>query len=316
VIRPEGDERWFEIRGRPIRADGASVVEWVGVAFDITSAAQRSLARAEMLGQAVRARRDVERANATLRQAVGRLDTMVRHDHAVADALQRALFTDDLPAVPGIDIAARYLPGSAELTVGGDWYDVIVRPHGVLLVIGDVVGHGLKAAAVMARIRHSVHFAVSEAPDDLSPAAVLGSINRYLLRQGAGDLATVALLHHEPSGRLRHARAGHPPVIVASRYGPARFLEGGLGPPLGAFDGATYADAEDRVVAGDTIVLYTDGLIERRREPLDRSLDRLRRAIEASPRAADEMLEAVFEAVLDGEPADDVAVLAAQTHTG
>ena len=312
TLRADGDVRWIEIRGRPIQTDEARVTEWVGVAFDTTSSAKRSQARAEMLGHAVRARRDVERDNATLRRAVGRLDTMVRQEHAVADALQRALFTDELPRVAGLELAARYLPGSAELTVGGDWYDVIARPSSVLLVIGDVAGHGLHAAAVMARIRHSVQFAVTDTDGELSPAVVLGSINRYLLRQGNDDLATLAIVRYEPSGRICHARAGHPPVLVAPPAGGARYLEGGLGPPLGAIEGARYVDADDTVASGDTLVLYTDGLIERRREPLDRSLDRLRGVVDAAPRTPDDMLESVLGALLDDEPTDDVAVLAAR----
>jgi PAS domain S-box-containing protein len=308
VVRPDGRTLWIEARGAGLMDDSGTIASWAGVGIDTTESKRQAIERSHLLGEAVKARKEAERANAALRGVVDRLDDLVRQEHHIAQTLQRAMFTEDLPPVDGVDVSARYLPGAAELTVGGDWYDLVVTPGGPLLVIGDVAGHGLRAAAVMARIRHALHFAAGERA---GPADLLSRLNEFIVDSKGEDLATVHVARVDTAeGVLRYSSAGHPPPVLKPASGPARLLPLGLGPPLGAIRGFTFPQAEYRFERGDRLVLYTDGLIERRGEPLDVSLDRLVTAVDEAPAAVDDLIASLLEQLLDDEPSDDVAVLA------
>jgi PAS domain S-box-containing protein len=307
VVRPDGQTLWIEARGAGLADENGTIVGWAGVGIDTTDAKRRAIERSSLLAEAVKARKEAERANAALRQVVDRLDTLVRQEHHIAQTLQRAMFTEDLPALPGLAVAARYLPGAAELTVGGDWYDIVVTPDGPLLVIGDVAGHGLRAAAVMARIRHALHFAAGERT---GPAELLSRLNDFIVASAGDDLATVHVVRVDADGFLRYSSAGHPPPVLVAAEGGPRFLPSGLGPPLGAVRGFSFPEAELRFSAGDRLVLYTDGLVERRGEPLDRSLARLLEAVAGAPEPVDDLIATVLQQLLEAEPSDDVAVLA------
>jgi PAS domain S-box-containing protein len=310
VVRRDGEVLWIEARGAGLADETGTIVGWAGVGIDTTDAKRRAIERSELLAEAVKARKEAERANAALRRVVDRLDTLVRQEHHIAQTLQRAMFTENLPDVPGMAMAARYLPGAAELTVGGDWYDVVVTANGPLLVIGDVAGHGLRAAAVMARIRHALHFAVGERT---GPAELLSRLNEFIVRSAGDDLATVhVMLIDVERAELRFSSAGHLPPVLRRAQGEVRLLTAGLGPPLGAVRDVVLPEAVEAYEAGDRLVLYTDGLVERRGEPLDRSLDRLLAAVASAPEAVDDLIAAVLSALLEEEPSDDVAVLAVQ----
>jgi PAS domain S-box-containing protein len=309
VMRRDGRVLWIEARGAGLADETGTIVGWAGVGIDTTDAKRRAIERSELLAEAVKARKQAERANAALRGVVDRLDTLVQQEHHIAQTLQRAMFTEDLPDLPGMSVAARYLPGAAELTVGGDWYDVVVTPGGPLFVIGDVAGHGLRAAAVMARIRHAMQFTVGEGA---SPADLLSRLNEFIVRTPGDDLATVHVVCVDVDRRELHSSsAGHPPPVL--RQGTdARLLPAGLGPPLGAVRNFTFPEAVEPYRPGDRLVLYTDGLVERRGEPLDHSLDRLVDAVAAAPGPVDDLIAAVLDELLDAEPSDDVAVLAVE----
>jgi PAS domain S-box-containing protein len=308
VVRPDGQIMWIEARGASLADETGRVVGWAGVGIDTTDAKRRAIERSELLAEAVKARKEAERANAALRGVVDRLDTLVRQEHHIAQTLQRAMFTEEPPAVAGLEIAARYLPGAAELTVGGDWYDVVLTPDGPLLVIGDVAGHGLRAAAVMARIRHALHFAAGEGT---GPAELLSRLNDFIVRSAGDDLATVHVMRVDTvAGRLRYSSAGHPPPVLKPASGRTDLLPAGLGPPLGAVGGLVFPEAERGFAPGDRLVLYTDGLVERRGEPLDRSLARLVAAVAEAPDPVDDLMASLLERLLEEEPSDDVAVLA------
>jgi PAS domain S-box-containing protein len=310
VLRRDGQTLWIEARGAGLADETGTIVGWAGVGIDTTEAKRRAIERSELLAEAVKARKEAERANAALRGVVDRLDTLVRQEHHIAQTLQRAMFTESLPDLPGMAVAARYLPGAAELTVGGDWYDVVVTPDGPLLVIGDVAGHGLRAAAVMARIRHALHYAVGDGP---GPARLLSRLNDYIVRSAGDDLATVhVMLVDVDRGELRYSSAGHPPPVLRTAHGGVRFLTAGLGPPLGAVRHIELPEAVEPYERGDSLVLYTDGLVERRGEPLDRSLDRLLAAVAAAPGPVDDLITTILAQLLDDEPSDDVAVLAVE----
>jgi anti-sigma regulatory factor (Ser/Thr protein kinase) len=230
-------------------------------------------------------------------------------EHRIAETLQRSLLPDRLPEIPGVLLAARYLPATSDLEVGGDWYDVVQLPNGsVALAIGDVAGHGLRAASTMGQLRMALR---AYALEEGSPSQVVGRVRR-LVRALVPDIATLIYLVFDPeSGTLRFANAGHPPPLLVEGNGQTSYLEGGLGPPLGAtahprpdIDVAAHLDA------GSTLLLYTDGLVERRGASILDGLTRLK-TLAADP---GEDLEALCDHLLDSmvtdEVSDDIALLA------
>jgi serine phosphatase RsbU (regulator of sigma subunit)/anti-sigma regulatory factor (Ser/Thr protein kinase) len=231
---------------------------------------------------------------------------------AIASTLQRHLLPDGLPEVPALQMAARYSPGERAAQVGGDWYDAIVLPGGhVGLAIGDVVGHGVRAATLMGELRSALRaYAISE-PD--SPAAALTRLNSLVARTHGGQMVATALyMVIDTDGRhLRFASAGHLPPLLLDAEGDARFLESAPMPPLG-IAWHTSSDVGDAELApGSTVLLYTDGLVERRGEQIDDGLARLRTAMSEGPAS----LEALCSHVLSRTPGqaelqDDVALLA------
>ena len=235
---------------------------------------------------------------------------LYRHEHQVAESLQRSLLPDRLPALAGLEFAARYLPGGPGVEVGGDWYDVIRNPDGELvLVIGDVAGRGVRAASTMGQLRTAARaYALEGHP----PAAVLAGVNRLAHAAGSRDMATALCLAYDPaSGRLRTANAGHMPPIVISERGAVRSLDGAVALPLNVDASVPFVEAEAVVEPGSTVLLYTDGLIERRGQTLSDSVRELERALEAAPRGAEALCGFIEErARIDDGPPDDVALLA------
>lgn len=227
----------------------------------------------------------------------------------VAATLQHSLLPERLPDVPGIATAARYIAG-ADVEVGGDWYDVVPLPGGRLaLTMGDVVGRGEGAASRMGQLRNAVR---AYALDGKPPAAIVSRLNSLLLEMGPEQMATMvyAVLDHERS-QLHVVNAGHPPPLLLSRDGTATFLEEGSGMPLGAAATARYHETTVAMTPGDTVILYTDGLVEDRHEPLQAGLDRLRRAVQEGPRHPDALCDHVLQqTVAERRVQDDTAILA------
>src|SRR5581483_7084145 len=200
-----------------------------------------------------------------------RLFAALEHEHHVAMLLQRSLLPRALPETFGIKVAARYLPARDE--VGGDWYDVIELPRGLVgLVIGDVVGHGVRAAALMGQLRTSLH---SYALEGHGPARTLELVDRFVQSMGEYAMATAAYAVFDPeTGSLRVATAGHLPPIVVSSTG-ARVLDLTPGAPLGGFPYGSCPEEEFSLRTGETVVLYTDGLVERRGIALSEGINQL-----------------------------------------
>jgi serine phosphatase RsbU (regulator of sigma subunit) len=255
---------------------------------------------------------DVPVAKELARRAAASFQHAVRfeRERATAETLQRSLLPQHPPSIPGVVTAARYLPGGESGRVGGDWYDVFAMPDGkVLFAIGDVVGHGLQAASSTGLLRSAAQLA---ALDRLRPRAILEQLNRWLLTLPDADMATVGVAMYEPRTRvLRFANAGHPPTLRMRRTGKARYLSGALGPPLRADASTKYRERSIRLREGDVLVLYTDGLIERRSESIDVGLGRLRDALTSAPEDLERLSDHVLEHTLpESGPADDVALLA------
>jgi anti-sigma regulatory factor (Ser/Thr protein kinase)/GAF domain-containing protein len=235
-----------------------------------------------------------------------RLFSALEHEHQVAVLLQRSLLPRALPETVGIKVAARYLAARDE--VGGDWYDVIELPRGLVgLVIGDVVGHGVRAAALMGQLRTALH---SYALEGQGPARTLELVDRFVQSMGEYAMATAAYAVFDPeTGRLRVATAGHLPPIVASAR-DARLLDLVPGAPLGGFPYGSCPEQEFTIGTGETVVLYTDGLVERRGIPLSEGINELASVLSGA-RSADEACRRALDSMVPDEGlGDDLAILA------
>lgn len=224
--------------------------------------------------------------------------------------LQRSLTNNELPDVTGLELTGRYLPASSH-DVGGDWFDVIALPGGRTgLVIGDVMGHGIHAAAVMGQLRTAVR---TLARHDIAPARMLSSLDAVVADLGEDEMATCVYAVHDPTtGGWVIARAGHPPPAVATPDGTITFLDGPPGTPLGT--GAHDFGTEEVVLpGGGLLVLYTDGLIEARHRDIDQGMRQLAEALRPLDRPLDTMCDEVLGRLLAGSAQDDVAMLLART---
>lgn len=234
----------------------------------------------------------------------------VEHAAELAETLQRSLLPERLPDLAGLGIAARYVAGSADAQVGGDWYDVIALRDGHAgIAIGDVVGHGLDAAACMARLQNALR---AYALEGLRPSLVLERMNGFAREVAGGSMATLLYGAVDPEeGRLRLAAAGHPPALVISPNGDTYFAEGPAGSPLGVVPFPAYEEATVPLVADSTVLLYTDGLVERPGASLDRGLEWLRGFAAGSSAQPEELCDGLLrECFREVGPRDDVALLA------
>jgi serine/threonine-protein kinase RsbW len=228
-------------------------------------------------------------------------------EHAVASTLQRSLLPDALPSTPGIDLTGRYQAGGAGLEIGGDWYDAVLRPDGILeLCVGDVSGRGVGAATIMGRQRSTFR---AYAYDCDSPGEVLRRMIRHVNEDEMITAAcvTVDLLE----GVLAYACAGHPPPLLLDRDSrTVTRLNGASSPPLGVAEAVDIVEQRLSLPSRVALALYTDGLVERRGESIEEGIDVLAQAISAGPEVSPEAaLAAIGEKI--GAPTDDVALLIA-----
>jgi len=236
---------------------------------------------------------------------------LYEQEHRIAETLQRAVLPSRLPDVPGAEVAARYLPASAGVEVGGDWYDAFdLRDGRVGIVVGDVAGHGLRAAAVMGQLRNALR---AYAVDGDDPHVVVDRLGRLLQEERDAPFATAIYGVYDPAtGDLVLSNAGHPAPLLVTRRGVAPLGEA-TAPPLGVSASPPGPDVRVRLEPDDLLVLYTDGLVERRTEHLDAGVARLVRCLAAQrpdlPGAA--VCDTVVRDVLRGAvQEDDVCVLA------
>jgi PAS domain S-box-containing protein len=339
--------------GRPVSysGTGVGVAEWA--VADAARAASivrywiKSMmlvpvrARGATLGVAVFARHqrkepfaadDVLLAEEIVARAAVCIDNARRYtrEHATALTLQRSLLQQRQPVQSAVEVATRYLPSHSGVAVGGDWFDVIrLSGSRVGLVVGDVAGHGIHAAATMGRLRTAVQ---TLADIDLEPEELLTRLDDVVARLAAeqelsadaGDLSATCLyaVYDPVSRRCNLARAGHPMPAVVTPGGAVEYLDLPAGPPLG-LGGLPFEEAEVELPEGSLLVLYTDGLIESRQRDLDAGLEAMRKVLgqvhlqpDGSPRARpplDSICDSLVDALLPGQAGDDAALLVART---
>jgi serine phosphatase RsbU (regulator of sigma subunit) len=240
---------------------------------------------------------------------------LYEREHRIAETLQRSLLPRSLPRVRGATVAARYLPARADAQVGGDWYDVVpLTGGGLALTIGDVSGHGVEAASLMGSLRDGLRAAALEGED---VAEATERVDRLLQSQrGSGDAIATALFAvlGADGSHLDFTSAGHPPPLVLRPDGSAEYLEGGLSTPLGVLQNGTRPTVGVDLEPGSLLLLYTDGLVERRDASIDVGMERLADAARQADRDPERFCDAVVLAMLGAEgPGDDVALLAVAT---
>ncbi|NHC46710.1 SpoIIE family protein phosphatase [Motilibacter sp. K478] len=249
---------------------------------------------------------------------------LYRQQRRVAEELQRAMLTAP-PEPDHMQVVVRYSPAAEATQVGGDWYDAFVQPDGAtVLVIGDVIGHDVVAAAAMGQVRGIVRTVGAEGSD--SPAEILRRADRVMHTLQVGTTATAVVARLEQTAderargvsRLRWSNAGHPPPMVVNPDGtvvPLVGLEADL--LLGIMPDAQRVESEVTVDRGSTVLLYTDGLVERRGQSLDAGLVQLRdtlAALAAEGVGLDELCDRALARMLPRQPEDDVALVAVRLH--
>lgn len=274
----------------------SSSLPWIvlGVGLLLTIA---TAATVEYIG---RRRREAE-------QLAGYVNELYGEQRSIATTLQHALLPEALPEIPGMEIAARYVAGADGVEVGGDWYEVVPLGKGrFVFVVGDVSGRGLRAASVMASLRFASRgFALEEHP----PSAIIDQLRKTLDFGTEVNFATVLCgLVHVPSREVVLANAGHLPPILCHN-GSARIMDVHPVPPIGV---RTSREAHSTVVtvpAGSTLLAYTDGLIERRREDIDSGIQRLEKSVVRNTSSIELLLDKVITDLTGEAPSDDVALL-------
>ncbi|EGX57511.1 hypothetical protein SZN_22341 [Streptomyces zinciresistens K42] len=242
------------------------------------------------------------------------------HNRDIAETLQRALLTD-LPTAPGLALAARYLPATRGLNIGGDWYDAFRQPDGSMItVVGDVTGHGLHAAVMMSQLRTALR---AYAVDGSSPGRLLTRLHLFLHRLRLDLYATAVIARiHPGEATLTWAAAGHPPPVLRGPDGTVRILDDKPGAMLGIPLKQEIEDHTAAIRPGSTLALYTDGLVERRSHGIDPGIERLAGALGAFGRteleqdlqaSADRLLHPLLH---DSEHDDDVCLLLCHVDAG
>jgi anti-sigma regulatory factor (Ser/Thr protein kinase)/putative methionine-R-sulfoxide reductase with GAF domain len=265
-------------------------------------------------------RRDFDKDDVTLlqlaadRAALAIDNARLSEQRSVTEMMQRTLLPDALPQIPGTRFSAKYLPAGSGIKIGGDWYDVFQLTNGRLaFVIGDVVGRGVLAASVMAEIRASLRAYMAQGH---KLTEVVSMLNELLVSVGSNRGATLSIFELDPAAEeLEAVVAGHLPSVLIEPDGHTRLLEQKHGLPVGVRTGHDYHAFRYPFPSGSGLLLYTDGLIERRDEPIDQGFRRLLAATEAAVAHSDSSLaDRIYRMLLDETPLeDDVALLAIET---
>ena len=266
-----------------------------------------TIAAALMTLRLTQRRRGAEELAGRLEVTANENERLYAEQRGIAQTLQHALLPDRLPELPGIQASARYEAGEEGVEIGGDWYDVIdLDGRRLLLVVGDVSGHGLRAATTMAALRYAIR---AYAAQNDGPAEILTKISRLVNVSESGQLATVLCATVDTQARqLSLTSAGHLPPLLLSN-GDSRYLEAEIGLPIGVQEGIVYRSTTVTVPPEATVVAFTDGLVETRGENLDRGLERLRAAASSHDVGLPELLGRLVSEMGNGHSQDDIAIV-------
>lgn len=311
IVRAEGHETR---RVEPL-AESSPDEDWIGEPLEIEGAELGSLRLALGAGGGLTAD-----ARSVLRDAADRIALAVRRaqlheeEHRIAVILQRGLLPKSLPSIEGVELAAHYEAAGVGAEVGGDWYDAFTLPGGRLgIVVGDVAGRSIPAASAMGQLRTVTRTFARWEEGSHSPGEVLTHVNRHQLIADEQTMFTIvyAILDRGAQS-IAWAAGGHLPPLVRRADGTTRYLERGGG--LIGIEDAAYETFREPLRSGEDLVLYTDGLVERRGEALDQGLERLAAAVAAGPRRPAALAEHVLRAVVpeDEQLNDDVTALVAR----
>jgi hypothetical protein len=231
----------------------------------------------------------------------------------IAETLQRSLLPRRLPTIDHVAIAARYVPGAAGAQVGGDWYDVIELPGGnVGLALGDVVGRGIGAASVMGQLRTGLR---AYAIEGGSPGVVLDNLDLLIDRLGIEPMTTVLYMVYQPTTHeLQYSIAGHLPPLLIMPDGVPEYLQDGRSLPLGVAPGDPHPVASTTIEPGTVILLYTDGLVERRDASIDDRLEELKAVAESGSSEPGVLCDRILGAMASETAADDIALIALKSQ--
>ena len=221
--------------------------------------------------------------------------------------MQRSLLPQQFPKMDGVEIAVRYVPGVAGMEIGGDWYDILmVGPGRFMVAVGDVSGHGLRAATVMASVRFASR---AYAADGDPPGTILTKLNGIDDPDRDGHFTTVlCALVELRANTATVANAGHPAALLVDESGE-RFVETPVGPPVGVIPGATYESTSIALPPNATLLLFTDGLFERRGETVDDGMARRQESVSRHRGPLDALLDGVVEDLLGPRATDDAAIV-------
>jgi PAS domain S-box-containing protein len=258
---------------------------------------------------------DLDLAEDLARRAALAVDNamLFHREHEAAVTLQRSLLPDSVPTEhDGMEFDVRYRPAGPGIAVGGDWYDIALLDDGTVgLTIGDVAGRGLTAASIMGRIRPALRAYVL---DGHRPAEAIERLDRLMKESAIPNMATIFHLHYDPQSRLaRYVRAGHPPALLRHADGRIQELGGPGTPPLGVLERVEYREHEVEIPPESLLLMFTDGLIERRGTSVREELDRLEGLIGEAPRRADACLDWLEENLGTDTIPDDIAMMAMST---
>ena len=233
-------------------------------------------------------------------------------EHDIAHTLQQSMLPANLASVPSVSLAWRYRAGGPGTEVGGDWFDSVVLDDGrLMLFVGDVVGRGAKAAAVMGQLRTAMR---AYALQQFSPSVLMRSLDRLLQDLGEAQFATAICVVVDPVAReVEVVSAGHPPPLFIDPHGVSEFLHLDPHTPLGILKAPVYAPSTASLPVGSTLLLYTDGLVESREQSVDRGMTRLRKVVGGTWfDDVDALCDKVLGEIVGPGTGDDVAVLAAR----
>ncbi len=298
LLRMQGEVR--EIAVEIVRADGSRLPTLVNSVLHCDADGQPSVIRTTVFDASDRRRYERELLEAQ------------RAEHEIAAQLQRGLLSNALPEVSGLEVEVVYRSGSRDVEVGGDWYDLFcpTADGGAVVVVGDVVGRGIGAAVQMAQLRSAVR---AFAATGLSPAGVLTALDEYAERHHVGKVATLVCAQLDRRAReLRYSCAGHPPPLLICPGGKPEFLWEGRSLPIAAAAAGVFSRDEGSYALppGSTLVLYTDGLVERRDRGIDIGMEMLLAAAESARKMSTaELAHDLMNALHEREHSDDVCLL-------